>query len=119
MKKNITNCIKFHFKLGRQIYIWGAGAKGVTLCNIIDAKREKIKCLIDINPQKQGKYISGSGHKIESPDVLNKDIEKKIVFVMNKNYFLEILNKHKKENTNFFCVEDFIKDRVEKANAIR
>lgn len=46
------------------VAVWGAGAKGATLVNIVDPRRELISCVIDINPKKNGHYIPGSGHKI-------------------------------------------------------
>lgn len=46
------------------VAVWGAGAKGATLVNIVDPGRELISCVIDINPKKNGHYIPGSGHKI-------------------------------------------------------
>jgi SAM-dependent methyltransferase len=47
-----------------KVALWGAGAKGVTFANLIDPRRERIECLVDMNPQKQGKYVPGTGHPI-------------------------------------------------------
>jgi hypothetical protein len=47
-----------------RIAIWGAGAKGVTFANLVDPKRELIACVVDLNPQKQGNYLPGTGHPI-------------------------------------------------------
>jgi SAM-dependent methyltransferase len=47
-----------------KIALWGAGAKGVTLANLVDPEREWIDCVVDINPEKQGHFIPGTGHPI-------------------------------------------------------
>jgi SAM-dependent methyltransferase len=47
-----------------KVALWGAGAKGVTMANLIDPGRERIDCLVDMNPRKQGKYVPGTGHPI-------------------------------------------------------
>lgn len=46
------------------VALWGAGAKGATLANLIDAGRERIDCVVDLNPKKQGYFIPGTGHPI-------------------------------------------------------
>ena len=52
--------------------IWGAGAKGTTFVNLIDPERRIVDCVIDMNPNKQGKFIAGSAHPIFSIDDLGK-----------------------------------------------
>ena len=46
--------------------IWGAGAKGVTLCNLLGD--EHLSAVIDSNTEKQGGYIPGVGMKVIPPD---------------------------------------------------
>ncbi len=71
-----------------KIALWGAAAKGVTLANLLDPGRTLIDCLIDINPNKQGKHVAGSGHAIVSPTAaVERDVER--IYVMNPNYLLE------------------------------
>jgi len=71
-----------------KICIWGAGAKGVTFANMIDPNRKLIDCLIDLNPNKQGKFIPGTGHPIVNyKDIKPRKIETAIL--MNPNYFKE------------------------------
>ncbi|MGQ0828886.1 MAG: class I SAM-dependent methyltransferase [Bacteroidota bacterium] len=73
----------------RNIAIWGAGAKGSTFLNLLDSKKEKVKFVIDINPEKQNKFVAYTGHPIYSPKVLeNNNIEN--IVVMNENYIFEI-----------------------------
>jgi hypothetical protein len=76
--------------------LWGAGAKGATFANLIDPDTELLACVIDINPKKQGKFLSGSGHLITDLHVLQKEKIEKIV-VMNPNYKEEIDKLLKKE----------------------
>lgn len=76
--------------LGRrgQVAIWGAGAKGATFVGLVDPERKKIGCVVDINPDKQGRFIPGTGHPIVSPG----ELAERGVFtaiVMNPNYLAE------------------------------
>src|SRR5262249_45614911 len=53
------------------IAVWGAGAKGVTFCNLLDPTCERLRCVVDVNPAKQGRFVAGTGHPIISPDELS------------------------------------------------
>jgi hypothetical protein len=53
------------------VFLWGAGSRGVTLLNIL--KDRRIEYAVDINPQKQGKYVPGTGQKIVNPKFLLKN----------------------------------------------
>jgi hypothetical protein len=53
---------------GESVVMWGAGARGVTLLNIL--KDQRIEYAVDINPRKQGKYVPGTGQKIVEPRFL-------------------------------------------------
>jgi SAM-dependent methyltransferase len=68
--------------------LWGAGAKGVTLANLIDPLCKNITAVIDINPQKQGHYIPGTGHPIIDYHQIS-DYRIKNLILMNPNYFNE------------------------------
>ncbi len=73
-----------------KIALWGAGAKGVTFANLIDPERQLIDCLIDLNPNKQGKFIPGTGHYVIRYDEI--PIRKITdVILMNPNYYEENL----------------------------
>jgi len=69
------------------IFLWGAGAKGVMYANMIDPESEFISFIVDINPDKQGGFIPGSGHQVISPDLLPQTGS---VIIMNENYTQEI-----------------------------
>jgi len=71
------------------IAFWGAGAKGATLANLVDPARTRVDCLVDINPNKQGKFIPGTGHPIVSPQALGeRGID--TIILMNPNYRREV-----------------------------
>ena len=52
-----------------KVAVWGAGAKGVTFANIADPDVALLDCVIDLNPNKQGRFIPGTGHPIVEPSV--------------------------------------------------
>lgn len=101
LAKNYSNEVKrvksdwqnriMKYDSSEKVGIWGAGAKGVTFLNIIDPNREYIDCVIDLNPNKQGAYIPGTGHPIiDYRDIVDRGLTK--IIVMNSNYFKEICN---------------------------
>jgi SAM-dependent methyltransferase len=74
---------------GRAAAVWGAGAKGVTLLNLLHLTPEAVPYVVDINPRKQGKYVPGTGQRIVSPaEAAGRGVD--AVFVMNPNYHTEI-----------------------------
>lgn len=94
LKNNWTKKVQ-ELTLDSPIAIWGAGAKGVTFANLIDPKREYIDCIIDVNVNKQNKFLPGTGHPIiKYQDIPSRKINK--VILMNPNYYNEILNLLKK-----------------------
>lgn len=68
------------------IAICGAGAKGVTIANILN----NIKCVIDINPNKQSCFIPKSAIEILSPQDALKRYNIDLILVMNPNYINEV-----------------------------
>ena len=82
-----------------KVALWGAGAKGVTFANLIDPDRKWIDCIIDLNPNKQGKYIPGTAHPIvRYQDIADRGITTAIL--MNPNYHQENLVLLKASNLN-------------------
>jgi SAM-dependent methyltransferase len=53
-----------------KVALWGAGAKGTTFANIVDPDGVLIECAVDMNPNRQGNYIPGTGHLVVQPDRL-------------------------------------------------
>lgn len=81
----------------RNIYIWGAGAKGATFLRLIDPDGSLISGVIDINPKKQKHLIAKTGHKIFSQNDLNQLTPDGII-IMNGNYLKEIIATLKNES---------------------
>jgi len=83
--------------LKNKIAVWGAGAKGVTFCNLIDPEQQFFNFVIDLNPKKHGKFIPGTGHKIINyKEIPENKITKAIL--MNSNYYKENLDLLKQSN---------------------
>jgi len=71
-----------------RVAIWGAGAKGATFVDLVDRDRRRIDCVVDINPNKHGHFIPGTGHPIVLPrELINRQIAAAIL--MNPNYVSE------------------------------
>lgn len=76
--------------VGEKVALWGAGAKGVTFANLIDARRRWLDCIVDLNPLKQGHFVPGTGHPIVSyQDLVARGV--KYAVLMNPNYRQENL----------------------------
>jgi len=87
-----------------KVAVWGAGAKGVTFVNLIDPNYEWIDCVVDLNPNKQGHYVSGTGHPIVSyQELVSRGVRTAIL--MNPNYYTENYNILNKEHINIELVE--------------
>ncbi len=72
----------------RRAVIWGSGSKGITFLNMLP-EAETIHYAVDINPRKQGMYITGTGQRIVAPEFLG-DYTPDAVIVMNPLYTKEI-----------------------------
>jgi SAM-dependent methyltransferase len=71
------------------IALWGGGAKGVTFANLIDPDATVIDCVVDMNPNKQGCFIPGTGHAIVSPeDLVHSNVQTAVL--LNPNYRAEV-----------------------------
>ena len=87
-----------------KIAIWGAGAKGVTFCNLFDPTFKMIDCVIDLNPNKQGKYIPGTGHPIvDYSEIQSRNITS--IILMNPNYNDEVKELLKKSNQSIDLIK--------------
>ena len=71
-----------------KVALWGAGAKGVTFAHLVDPGRRLIDCLVDLNPQKVGGYVPGTGHPIVGyRELAQRNVSSAIV--LNPNYLAE------------------------------
>ena len=71
------------------VAVWGAGAKGVTFCFLVDPDGSAIDAVVDINPSKQQRFVPATGHSVVGPGEL-QDRGVNTVIVMNPNYRDEI-----------------------------
>ena len=83
-----TEQIKTLERNRQKAILWGAGSKGVTFANLLP-QTPAIVGLVDINPRKQGCFVSGSGHPILRPQAL-RSIQPDVIILMNPNYEAEI-----------------------------
>lgn len=75
----------------KRVVMWGSGGKGVNFLNSIDAS-QAISHVVDINPDRQGKFIPGSGQLIVAPDFL-RDFRPDYVILTNPIYQDEIVKQ--------------------------
>lgn len=73
---------------GKRAVLWGAGARGANFLNMLKVKGQ-IRYIVDINPRKHGKYISGTGQQIVPPEFL-KTYRPDVLILTNAIYKKEI-----------------------------
>ena len=73
---------------GEQMVIWGAGMRGINFLNQFGDERVFPK-IVDINTNRQGNYLPGSGYFIDKPEIL-KAFQPKRVLLSNPTYESEI-----------------------------
>ncbi|MDP1807292.1 MAG: hypothetical protein Q8K72_19095, partial [Acidimicrobiales bacterium] len=71
---------------GRRVAVWGAGSKGTTFLNLLEAGGD-VGQVVDINPRKAGRHIPGTGQRVVTPDEMEPP---DVVIVMNPEYRVEI-----------------------------
>ena len=75
-------------RAGGAAVIWGAGSKGVSFLTNV-AMDDAIRCAVDINPHKHGKYIAGTQQQVLVPQQLTR-LQPDLVIAMNAVYRDEI-----------------------------
>ena len=80
--------LREHHDAGRTVVLWGGGSKGVAFLTTLGLG-EEIAAAVDINPNKSGTYMAGTGHRIVGPDAL-VELRPDVVIVMNPIYTDEI-----------------------------
>ena len=73
---------------GGNVAIWGSGSKCVAFLSTLGMEGE-VDCVVDINPNRHGKYIPGLGIRIDAPEHL-KSLDPDLVIAMNRIYLPEI-----------------------------
>jgi hypothetical protein len=72
----------------KSVVIWGGGSKGVAFLTALQ-RNAVIRYAVDINPNKHGTYMAGTGHEIIGPQTL-ATVQPDVVIVMNPIYCDEI-----------------------------
>ncbi len=70
------------------IVLWGAGAKGVAFLNLL-GEPGAVDRVVDVNPRKVGRYVPGTGHRVETPEDLRRS-QVGMVLITNPAYRDEI-----------------------------
>ena len=76
----------------KRVVIWGSGSKATAFLDLHHWGSE-LKVVVDINPNRQGAFVSGSGHEIVAPTELmpgGRYPKPDVVVVMNPIYLGEI-----------------------------
>jgi SAM-dependent methyltransferase len=73
---------------GGRVAVWGVGSKGVTFLNLM-GEAGAAGVPVDINPQKHGRHVPGTGQQVVAPENL-ADLGIRLVLVMNPVYTGEI-----------------------------
>lgn len=85
----LSDC-QSRLRSGDPVMVWGAAAKGATLCHHLCGTGIQPVCAVDINPAKQGMYLAGSGVRVLPPDEALGQFRNADILVMNSNYMEEI-----------------------------
>lgn len=71
--------------------VWGGASKGVIYSLMRERAGNPVKAVIDINPNKQGRYLAATGLRVSTPDEVLPHVPKSTrILVMNPNYCEEI-----------------------------
>lgn len=76
------------FQARRNVVLWGAGAKATSFLGAVTGA-DRIQCVIDVNPRKQGNFMAGGGQPIVAPEALAKS-GVDVVLITNPLYLEEI-----------------------------
>lgn len=73
---------------GQRLVAWGGGARAVGLMNLVESA-DAVDFVVDINPRKQGTFVTGTGHPIVAPEHLRHE-QPDAVLIVNPVYTDEI-----------------------------
>ncbi|MDA8747177.1 class I SAM-dependent methyltransferase [Litoreibacter sp.] len=83
--------------------VWGGASKGVIYALLRERAGAPIEAVIDINPNKQGQFLAGTGLRVSAPEEILPNLPSTArLLVMNPNYSQEI---RKMSNDAFTYVE--------------
>ena len=73
---------------GQRIIAWGAGGQGITFLNLLKTSKQ-VPYIVDINPERQGKFVPGSAQRVVAPEFL-LNYRPDVVLITNPTYENEI-----------------------------
>lgn len=76
---------------GQKVVLWGSGSKGVAFLTTLNVSDE-IEYVVDINPNKHGTFMAGTGQEIVGPEFL-QGYRPDVVIIMNPIYSPEISSR--------------------------
>jgi hypothetical protein len=83
--------------------VWGGASKGVIYALLRERAGAPVEAVVDINPNKQGRFLAGTGLRVSAPDDVLPNLPRSArILVMNPNYSEEI---RKISNDKFTYVE--------------
>jgi hypothetical protein len=94
-KKELTEFLNQEKKKGKKIYIYGASTRGLVVLQYAGIDNKLITAATDMNSEKWGKYIVGTGIPIVSIEQYRKD-KPDYLFVL-PYHFLEEIKEQEKE----------------------
>ena len=77
-----------HEAEGKRVAIWGSGSKCVAFLSTLKLE-DNVVSIVDINPNRHGKYIPGLARQIDNPEKL-RQLKPDYIIVMNRIYEKEI-----------------------------
>jgi len=86
--RELRDLVTDQARAGRRMVVWGGGSKGVAFLTTLGITDE-VQFVVDIDPNKTGTYMLGTGHEIVDPSFL-AEFRPDFVFLMNAIYRDEV-----------------------------
>lgn len=87
-KRHWQRVVDQHHQQGDKLVLWGSGSKAVSFLTTLEVG-EAVQYVVDVNPNRHGNFMPGSGQKIIAPEALFA-YQPDVVLVMNEVYRSEI-----------------------------
>jgi branched-chain amino acid aminotransferase len=74
---------------GKRVVLWAAGMRAISLLVNVPAASAGVEFVVDVNPQRQGRYLPRTGQQVVGPEELIA-LKPDVVVATNPNYAREI-----------------------------